>query len=294
MLNPEQTVLRKINSRTGLKFTMLAQIDTGDQALAEAVLPVLQALPVRDMEDNIRNAIYGMFGTPHASPYVDTMIGWWQEETESLGSSLLTQALAESARPEHAERLWQLCQSLPRRPEHYMLVTRLAKFPATEHQVKDKIVEALASEELLVGDLEDIASVDDPRIRRWFSGQLDSPNRDIRNVAKRVVERGRRLPREVRYASTPPERESELFSAEVDIEELVPILRQVIRDHSLKVPAAVRKADFLGRIDIDRWVVVPVLTKPSDTAYLWFRLEDVDVVEIVLTPSIPNEPELVV
>lgn len=280
----EGKILNEVEHETGHRFPFLDAIDSRDPRIASAVLPVLRNWVWLLDQPNLRNAIYARFHTPFASPYLSDLIEWWQKETDDLGLSLVTQCIVLVAKPADAARLWKLCQELPRRPLHYMLLAKLATFPATECEVKEALVKALQEDSsLTVADLEFISKVNDPRIRQWFEGQVDSVNRHIRVIAQRVVARGKKLPKEVEaVVAAEPDRRQELFSTEVDVEEAGALLRNLAKEFGLKVPAAVRRLSFLASLNVDQWVRARVTSSSQDVLSLWFRLEDSDVVEVVL------------
>jgi hypothetical protein len=141
---------------------------------------------------------------------------------------------------------------------------------------------------LTVGDLQYISEVNDPRIRKWLEGQVDSPNRDLRTLARRVLARGQRLPKGVEFAAREPDRAGELFSTEVDIWEVRALLARLAKQHALKIPNTVRGARFLSSLDVDRWVSAPIESNTGEPYRVWFRLEDVDTVEVVLTKEPPG------
>jgi hypothetical protein len=281
----ERLILDDIRARTGLSFVILEGIDTRQEAIATAVLPILvewfPKLPAR----NYRHAIYHRMITPYAYPYLDKLISWWETEQYDEARACLTQALAELARPADAERLWKLCQTHAPFPFQYMLMAKLARFPSTEREVKAALVAALENASLRPGDLQFISQVSDPRIRQWFQGQVDSPNRYVRIIAKRAVKRGRRLPSGVELAGGPPDRRLEIFSTEVDLHDVAPLLRQIAEEFDLKMPGTVRKPAFLSSVDIDQWLVAHVATRQGQPASIWLRLEDIDTVEVVVTGS---------
>ena len=64
-------------------------------------------------------------------------------EEEYVNHTILAQALAAAARPEHAERLWQLCQERPPRDFKVYFMVRLCRFPAVEREIKDVLVKML-------------------------------------------------------------------------------------------------------------------------------------------------------
>lgn len=280
----ENTILEDIEHQVGHRFQHISSIDSRNAQIAGVVLPIVRRwVPILEQPD-FRHAIYALFHTPFASSYVNDLMEWWQKETYELALGTLTACLALVAKPADAARLWKLCQELPRRPLHYMLLAKLATFPATECEVKEALVKALQEDSsLTVADLEFISKVNDPRIRQWFEGQVDSVNRHIRVIAQRVVARGKKLPKEVEaVVAAEPDRRQELFSTEVDVEEAGALLRNLAKEFGLKVPAAVRRLSFLASLNVDQWVRARVTSSSQDVLSLWFRLEDSDVVEVVL------------
>ncbi len=281
----EKSILSDIETRTGLAFRRVQAIPTQDERTASLILPILKNWVGVLKEANYRHTIYYVFGTPFAAPYMDDLIAWWQTETDELASGCLTHVIALVAQPQHAERLWKLCQELPPRPFHYLLLAKLATFASVQDEVKNTLVEALYARAFEPGDLEAIARVDDPRIREWFATQVEASHPVIRSIARRVVERGKRLPRGMMYADRAPDRLQELFSTEVDCEEASSLLTDLSKRLGLRIPAAIRKAGFLDRLELDRWAVVSILNESGGVAGLWFRLEDADIVEIVVAPE---------
>src|ERR1700693_3873398 len=87
-------ILDDVEEKTGLTFKKLAGIDTRDKSIAATVLPVLAGW-VEKLDDRAyRHAIYALFHTPHAYPYLAKLILWWTTEKDDLALSSLTQDLA--------------------------------------------------------------------------------------------------------------------------------------------------------------------------------------------------------
>ncbi len=211
-------VLAEVEAATGCRFRYISSIDSRDKRIAESVLPVLCNIASTVKAPNIRDAIYGRFHTPHAYRFLDDLIAWWQCETYEMALGTLTQDLALLAKPADGLRLWTLCKRLPQRPFHFMLLGKLASFPSVENEVKDSLVRSLREDtSLTVGDLGNIAEVNDPRIRQWFAAQVDSKNRFLKALARRVVAKGKKLPKGVEVSLAPPDRARELFSTEVEL-----------------------------------------------------------------------------
>jgi len=207
-------------------------------------------------------------------------------EQDKLNLSLLTQTLALILRCEDAKRIWTLCGELRRRQFHYMLLAKLATCPEVEQEVKDALIHGLQTEALEAGNLSYIGKVNDPRIRRWFEGQVASPDANIRLVAKRVVAKGEKWPKGVEYAGQPPDRSGEMFSTEISLEDLPRLIAQLTKDVGLKVPAAIKAGSFLASAELDRWIIVHTSKFAGQSVDLWFRLEDVDTVEVFVSKPV--------
>ncbi len=283
----EQVILEDIRQKTGYSFVRIEGIPTRNREMAELVLPVLRDWVPLVTESSLRGGIFHQFVTPHAHPFIDSLIQWWLGEPDRLNVVFLTHALATVAKPEDGERLWQLCKEQPPESRNYMLLAKLATLPSVERDVKALLAEALERSTLKLGDLQHIADVDDPRIRRWFEERTTSPDRRLRQLARKVVERGKKLPRGVVLAASPPDRTAELFSTEADLEHVPRLLRQLSEDLRLRIPSGIRNAAFLSRLELDRWAVVSEVTANGAPANLWFRMEDVDAVEVVVTTNSP-------
>lgn len=279
----EQRILDDVKAKTGFSFVHLGGIPTTEKAVADVVLPVLAKWVKTLGAQNLRHAIYACFGTPHAYGYLEQLVEWWKTETYDLAVDCLTQNLSTLARPTDAELIWKLSVNLPLKHGKYILWSRLASFPSVGRQVKDRLVADLEDPNLQLGAVQRISTVDDPRIRKWFAARVDSPNPKLRNIARRVVARGKKLPRGVFFSDTPPDRTDEMFSTEVDLAALPSIVKQWERDLTVKLPAAVRSGRFALGVSPGQWILVPALDREGVTRQFWFRLEDVDVVEFVVT-----------
>jgi hypothetical protein len=278
----EKAILADIETKTGLSFVKVGGIPTRDKAVADAVLPVLVKWAESVDIPNGRLGIYHRFGTPHAYPFIDKLIRWWEEETDPLCINMLGVILSRILKQREAERVWAFCRRNAGRRRDFMLLTKLATFPTVAAEVKEELVRAL-DESQPIGDLEIISKVDDPHIREWFIARVHSTNTDLRNVARRVVARGKKVPREVQLPAAPPDRSTEIYSTEIDLEELGPILKQFERELGVKIPRALQSVGFLASLDVDRWIMVPTRSKAEEPLEIWLRLEDIDTVEVAVT-----------
>jgi hypothetical protein len=268
--------------KTGLACKRVGGIDTKDESIAAAVLPVLADWA--DKLDDVphRNACYERFLTPFAHPFIDRIIDWWVHEQDKVASSILAQTLAIAFECSDAQRIWDLCHTIPRGGCYYLLLSKLAACPSVQREARDELVAALANQKLRVGDLSDIATVADPRIRKWFEGQTNSRDPNIKVLAKRVTAR-RALPRGVEYSERVPSREREMFSTECDLAEVKEIPAKLKKEFSVVLPPSLRSATFLAAAELNRWLIIRSPGEQPREAGLWLRMEDMDTVEILLT-----------
>ncbi len=289
----EHSILSDILTRTGLRFRLIGGINTRDPETARVVLPILAEWAAKVQDPNHRNAIYACFHTPHARPYFDNLISWWQNEKFELARATLTQVILSLATPADGERLFDLLCRLSPMPFQYKLASKLAKFPSVARQVKDKVVKALEESDLHltdpVSDLQEISQIEDPRIRQWFERNLESPDPAVRTVAKKLLRRRTRLPSGLERTDSRPDRTAELFSTEVDAAELRSLLRGLADQFALKIPANVSNGAFLSSLSGDSWALARIATHKGDLASIWFRLEDIDTVQVVVTMGHPGK-----
>ena len=278
----ERIILEDIEARTGLSFTRLGSMDTSDKRIADAVLPVLIGWVDKLEDNNLRHAVYSRFFSLQAYKYLVVIISWWAHERNQLALSSLTQTLSLLVRCTDAERVWALCQELPPRPFHYLLVSKLAGCACVEREAKDALVAGLNTEVLRAADLGYIAKVSDPRIQQWFERKVDSSDKYIRAVAMRAVSRRKTLPKGLVYATLPPARTAELFSTEEDLVNVKHLLQQMANEFKLKIPSAIKSGKFLSDLELNKWAVATVSSPDQGSASLWFRLDDIDTVEVAL------------
>lgn len=277
----QAAILEAIEERTGIAFPSLGFIDTSDRKNAELVLPIL-ADWVRKVPSEHRAMIYSRFHTKHARPLMRTMVEWLKTETHRLNMSLLYQSIELTIAPSDGPWLWQQFSSLPDDWSKCCLLARIVTCPEVDASARELLVAELYTNYLGGSQLLAISKVDDPRIRAWFVEHLNSQDRGIAMAARRIVNRGKALPRNVSYVDFRPDLTRVLASTEIDLENVGMFLLQLARDFALKLPAAIRQAKFLSRMDTDRFVVILAQGQHGRAYNLYFRLETIDVVEVTL------------
>lgn len=282
-LELEQVIMDDVARRTGLRFRQLAGIPTKDAGVARLVLPVLKEWPDRVPFGNIRCAIYMVFGTTFAHDYFDDIVRWWKQETDDLDLSFLTQVVGIVMRPSDAQLVLHLTRTLPTGGMECLLWSKLAAFPSVAEEARLELVKRLQSVSASMQDLSFISKVDDPRINSWFASHVDSSNKHLRVIARRVVDRGKRLASGLLLSDIGPDVTKAIISTEVDLAALPKLFSSIEQQMAKKLPSSIRSTRFLSAIAVDQWVYFELNGQDGGSARLWFRLECVDVVEVALT-----------
>ena len=282
----EQLILADIRGRTGLDFKMIGGIDTSDPIIAARVLPVLREwIDFHGETEEYRAGLYRPFGS-QGQAYLSDIIRWWTAERDSIGLSILTHMVSQLIGASEAQLVWDRIKNDSSRPIDYELLASLAPFESVKEEVVVRICDNLATNILTASELKHIGSINDRRIQQWFkSNAAILQNRNARIVAQRSLQQRQRLPKPLQYASKPPRRSGELFSTEVDVADIVVVVRKTIKDFGLIAPRSLLKKDLLIAADLDRWIVAPCVSSDGKANTLWFRLEDSDTVEFVLLDS---------
>jgi len=282
-LELEQVIMDDVARRTGLRFRQLGGIPTKDAGVARLVLPVLKEWPDRVPFGNTRCAIYMVFGTTFAHDYFDDIVRWWKQETDKLILSFLTQVVGIVMRSSDAQLVLGLTRTLPTGGMECLLWSKLAAFPAVAEEAKLELLNRLQSGSASMQDLSFISKVNDARINSWFASRVDSDNKHLRVIARRVADRGKRLPAGLLLSDVAPNVSDAIVSTEIDLVALPKLLSSIEQQQSKKLPSAIRNARFLSAIAVDQWVYFELNGQDGGPARLWFRLECVDVVEVALT-----------
>jgi hypothetical protein len=277
----EREILDDVREKTGLSFKRLGGINTQEKKVASAVLPILADWIPKLTDLRYLRACYLCFITPYAHPFLDLIIDRWQSEEDGLTSSILGQALAAALDCNDAVRIWELFRQHKSSQCYYQILSKLAACPAVQDSVRNELVGALGSKELRASDLAEIAKVPDPRIRRWFANNTSNSDPAIRGLARRIVA-VRSLPPGVEYSTNAPGDAIELFSTECDIANFQASIATVAERFHLKIPRPIRSGSFLAGIELKRWLASDFQDENGYRLSLWFRLEDVDTVTVVL------------
>lgn len=277
----ETRILEDIRTKTGRLFPQLASIPTKDRLIAAQVFPILRDWVYKTNRDLLREAIYACFHTTHARSYLRDLVGWWSVEQDDDASASLTQTIALLARSGDAQWIWTTYLTVGVKPFDYLLLSKLANLSSpVQTSVRDKLYEDLSSGLLAPADIRYISRVKDERIQEWLSAH---------SAIARAPARGKipSLPQGLRVSISPPDRACELYSMEVDLRELPVSLEHLSSKLALELPAVFPQTGFLLDVPLNLWFTRKVSEATNTSIDLWFRLEDVDIVEIVVvrTPT---------
>jgi hypothetical protein len=285
----ERAVLEEVRRRTGIDAPKLGWFATTDEGVAKAILPVLAEWLERS-SPSIRGAIYSLFAIPYARDWIDLLISYWPKSVEPVELSILVSALCATVQDAEARRILDLMLHNREKLEDFRLLAKLSEFPSTARSVRDYVVKALEEREFRAGDLLDISKVRDPRIAEQMGRREHSEDPAVRRVARRFAARSDRLPSGVRRMTSTPDRGSELFSTEVDMDDLGRLVQDLARKFGLRLSSSPLKnaTDIILGAPLDTWLAVSLKGQSGQMVTIWLRLEDVDTVEVVATAELPT------
>lgn len=287
----ERKILADIYKRTNLIFRRVGGIPADDPAIAQRVLPVLIDWFPKMADAGHRAEIARCFQYSTARAYVEDLLTWWKQETDELTRGSMTQYVANLTDAENAEKVWETYKNVPEDPFSVFILQKLARYKPTDRRACDEAVRMLREGPPDYAPLEVISRISDPRIRRWFRDRVNDPDPEIRKLSTRVIKRGKPLPLQIERSEEGPDRLIELFSAEVDLRDLGQMLREIEKRTGVRMPAWLRKAEFLDILERDEWVFTDLSMK-NETVRIWLRLEDLDVIEIAATPTPRRKGEI--
>ncbi len=280
----ETRVLKAIYDKTGLYFGRIGGIKTDDPVIAERVLPILAEWHHLMPDSGHKCDISSRFGNPSGRAYLEQVLQWWKAEEEEPFKGFLTQTVAHLTDVTTANRVWQAYGEVPRDAFSVFILRKLAGVHSTSQAARDEAFKMLLDGPPGFGPLEIISRIKDTRIKRWFYAHADDPNPGVKQLATRVIKRGKPLPLRIETSEEGPDRSVELFSAEGNLRDIEEYFQMAERNGNFKIPSWVRKLDFLDQVERDEWIFTDIHQK-GKAFRLWFRLEDLDIIEFVLSPG---------
>ena len=278
----ENQNLQDIQEKTGYSFSALQRIDLNDERIAVPVLSVL-ATWVSRVPSHYRSEIYFMLGfTEFGRPWFEDMLRWWQAESWPEGKSQLTRLIIHYMRDEDGVRVLEMCRD-ESFPDRGRLLTRLAKIPELRETAIDLILKDLSSGRYDLEDFKVYAQLDDARVRQYLVSQTASTDPRIRALADRLFVKDRTPPSWITEAAEQPDRTCEIYSSEVDLDDVDRELSKIATSFGLPKRRLGSRRYFLASADRDQWFFGCMGERDGTLAFLWLRAEDEDVVEIIVT-----------
>jgi len=299
-LSQERMVLDDIHRRTGLKFHHLASIDRNQVEVMDRILPIIKEW-INTGPEEIREALYFSFLTPAALPYLDDTLAWAQRERSSVSREVLTQVMRLIVTPKTASRIWEVYKGLAPTDSDPMLFSKLAAAASVSDQVVERILEFLRSvtrridhgervRGFALGPLQEYSRVRHPKVREWFSHYLESPDPDLRGMARRSSGIKPMLPEGCRVVRGTPDHSRVVLSTEIDSDRLSHFMRDLERDLGAEFVSGLQPTRVAENLTERSWIVSDVLRSKRGPLELWLRLEDSTTVEVWVVAAPATRP----
>lgn len=277
-----ETIAQDLEQTLRVPIRNLLQIDTfRDKQLAATVLPVLADWLPKATRGGVRATLYTLFQTRYAHGFLSRMIDWLRIEVHPPAISALKFAIKIAMRPSDADLVWSVLKFKDLDGADVPFLLQLAKSKNIGAEVNDVIWAGLRSGTFSVFSFDRISNVHDNRIQEELLSRATDPDPEVRKQVRRLFERGRPLPPPLRKVRTGPNRRLDLFSMEVDADQLFSILTLVETQFGVRLPPDLSDLAFLEALPVDKWVTSPADSGREECAF-WFRLETDEVVEVVL------------
>ena len=208
------------------------------------------------------------------------------DETYEL--RFLTGAIVEAAGDAEVARAWEAIRHRRNNPDWWRVVSFLAKRPTAPESLIDEIVDSLNAGALHPSEIEYMSRIRHRKIVEWFRERQDSKDPALAKLARKVAGKTPAPPEGVTLAGGEPSREGEVESCEIDVDKMPNILREYRKAWALQMPRWLSTQKALDFLPVDKWARVDLKSKVGGPYSLWLRLEDVDVVELVLTRELED------
>jgi hypothetical protein len=292
----EVPILRDIEKRTGLVFNHVQNIAAADDEALSLILPIASEwIPLTAQP--MRFVLYFLFKSKCAVPYLEQILQWRESETDELSIQGLTQALSILVTPSTARQIWDRFRVLTPDGLEVMLIVKLLDTNIGDEVFDDRISIFLNQTAARIergdpvktfayGYLEFYAKVRHRKVREWFSHYVESTDKDLRRLALKSSGRTSPLPKGCWATHELPDLRRELFSTEVDGDDLPSLVIKLAKDYTAKFPPSVRSGQIVDALPDIGYVVCLAESKKSGPMELWLRIESSDSVEVRLIQAI--------
>jgi len=229
------------------------------------------------------------FLTPAALPYLEDILGWAETEQSPVNREVLTQVMRLIVTPKTAGRIWEVFHKLDPTDSDPMLLSKLAAATSTSEQAVGRILEFLrwAAERIdrgervrtFAGPLQEYSRVRNPKVREWFNHYVESPDTDLRAMARRSNRIKSTLPAGCRVVRGTPDHSRVISSTEIDSDQLAGFLRDLERDLGAEFVPSPQPDQVVENLTERRWLIIDVWRSKRGPLELWLRLEDTCTIE---------------
>jgi len=276
-------IAQNLQSQLGIPVQNLLQFDTGNNPeIAARVLPLIEQWVTKVSRGDIRATLYTLFQTRHARKYLPCMLAWLQTEAHPPALRALKFAISIAMRASDAELVWEVLKSKDLGAADIPLLLKLAKSKTVGAEVNSLIWAGLGSGTFSVFSFDRISNVHDDRILKELLSRAKDPDPEVRKQVRRLFERGRPLPAPLERARLGPNRRLDLFSTEVDTDQLFTVLTLMETKFGVHLPKQLSDLAFVEALPVNKWVNTPAIGNPDVAYTYWFRLETDEVMEVVL------------
>lgn len=279
----EQSILDQVYKETGVSARYLQSIAANEPEVVSKVLPILIEALDRIESEYTRISILTLFRSKAARVYVPRLLSSLSKAESQEYRLRVLETLADLVARENAALIWRSVRSYWQTSLWGLLAVRLARFSSVKGDVCEFVYQHL--DQLPKPELYSVARLPDPRIKEWFSDQLDSEDPLLASIAEKVLGRYNKLPKALKQTPSGPGNGVEITSIEFDLQDLPNTLREISRNHGIQLPAGIDDPHRYGGLAIDQWVAASVKVGDGSRADLWLRKEDEDVVELWLTQA---------
>jgi hypothetical protein len=284
----ENVILADIAQRTGHRFARLQGISVTSEAEAELILPIAAEWIDRVGLSHFRHALYSAFASQFGYQWFLQLLKWWTGETDPIAKSTLVTLILDLMRETDVPQIWKtMCVTDESYPFDCEVLSRMARTAQFGRLAKDAILRRLEDGRFIPGDLWSYAKLGDLRIQNWLIRNRNIEDPVARKVITKLLQASEALPKWLTSAKVGPPRASVLYATEVDIEHLDRELRRLGKEFHFTPPKFGRNKGFTTAADHSSWYMGLLKTKRADApSSVWFRIEDLDVIEVVLTRSV--------
>jgi hypothetical protein len=284
LTSQEKEILNDSLRRTGNSYPRIQSMAPRNKKEADEVLPIVAGwIDTLDLP-NYRHALYFCFGSKYAHDWIPEIVKWWKNEHDQVAKGHLATILMNICREQDLELMWrEMCASDEDYPFDSAVLLRMTKTAQFGAVAKQRIFQRLEQGRFQAGDLWNYINVDDPKVKTWLEANAEHRDPVIRSVLRKLSKKHSKAPKWLRSAAAGPSPDSVIFSTEVDLSGLDRLLIELGREFGFDIPNMEALKDLLMTAATGSWHF-GMLDGGAEHASIsvWFRIEDVDVVEVVM------------